>query len=131
MEGGGSGAGRSVHKKYKQKNLYESLSAYGIAIHRHNSEIQQELNLCTGKINNFQFTPHLTPMFRGILSTIYIDLKKGVTINKVNSFLNNYYKKEMFVNIAKPDTLLSTNDVINTNKCIISVLVEWAVTKKS
>ncbi len=118
---GYSGAGRGVHKKYKQKNLYESLSAYGIAIHRHNSEIQQELNLCTGKINNFQFTPHLTPMFRGILSTIYIDLKKGVTKNKVNSFLNNYYKKEMFVNIAKPDTLLSTNDVINTNKCIISI----------
>ena len=118
---GYSGAGRGVHKKYKKKNIYESLSAYGIAIHRHNSEIQQELDLCTGKKNNFQFTPHLTPMFRGILSTIYIDLKKGVTKNKVNSFLNNYYKKEMFVNIAKPDTLLSTNDVINTNKCIISI----------
>jgi N-acetyl-gamma-glutamyl-phosphate reductase len=97
------------------------LSAYGIAIHRHNSEIQQELDLCTGKKNNFQFTPHLTPMFRGILSTIYVDLKKGVTKNKINSVLNNYFKKEIFVNVAKPNTLLSTNDVINTNKCIISV----------
>ena len=118
---GYSGAGRGVHKKYKQKNLYESLSAYGIAIHRHNSEIQQELDLCTGKKNNFHFTPHLTPMFRGILSTIYIDLIKGVTKNKINSVLNKYYKKEIFVSIAKPDTLLSTNDVINTNNCIISV----------
>ena len=118
---GYSGAGRGVHKKYKQKNLYESLSAYGIAIHRHNSEIQQELDLCSGKKNNFHFTPHLTPMFRGILSTIYIDLIKGVTKNKINSVLNKYYKKEIFVSIAKPDTLLSTNDVINTNNCIISV----------
>jgi len=118
---GYSGAGRGVHKKYIRKNLYESLSAYGIANHRHNSEIQQELDLYSGKKNNFHFTPHLTPMFRGILSTIYIDLIKGVTKNKINSVLNKYYKKEIFVSIAKPDTLLSTNDVINTNNCIISV----------
>ena len=118
---GYSGAGRGVHKKHKNKNLYESLSAYGISNHRHNSEIQQELDLSTGKKNNFHFTPHLIPMFRGILTTIYIDLKKGVSINKVNSALNNYYKKEIFVNIAKLGTLLTTNDVINTNNCIISV----------
>ena len=118
---GYSGAGRGVHKKYKDKNLYESLSAYGIGLHRHNSEIQQELDLNTGKKNYFQFTPHLTPMFRGILSTIYVDLKKGITKNKINSFLNNYFKNEEFVKIAKPDTYISTNSVINTNKCIISV----------
>ena len=41
---GYSGAGRGVHKKFKNKNLYESLSAYGISLHRHNSEILQELN---------------------------------------------------------------------------------------
>ncbi len=118
---GYSGAGKGVHKKYKNYNLYESLKAYGIAIHRHNSEIQQELNSKTGKSINFQFTPHLTPMFRGILSTIYIDLKKGVTKNKVNSLLKKYYQNKNFVKISKPNTLLSTNDVINTNNCIISV----------
>ena len=118
---GYSGAGRGVHKKYKKKNLYESLSAYGIAVHRHNSEIQQELDLCNGKKNSFEFTPHLIPMFRGILSTIYVDLKKEVTKNRINAVLKNYYKKDIFVNIAEQDTLLSTNDVINTNKCIISV----------
>jgi len=118
---GYSGAGRGVHEKYKRKNLYESLSAYGIANHRHNSEIQQELDLNTRKKNNFYFTPHLTPMFRGILTTIYIDLKKGISVGKVYSALNNYYKKKIFVNIAKQGTLLSTNDVINTNNCIISV----------
>ena len=97
------------------------MSTYGIAIHRHNSEIQQELDSNTNKKNNFQFTPHLTPMFRGILSTIYIDLKKGITKNRINSVLKNYYKNDKFVNVAKLDTLLSTNDVINTNNCIISV----------
>ena len=60
-------------------------------------------------------------MFRGILSTIYIDLKKGVTKNKVNFELKKYYKNERFVKISNPDTFLSTNDVINTNNCIISV----------
>ncbi len=118
---GYSGAGRNVHKKYKNLNLYESLSAYGLAIHRHNSEIQQELDLIVGKKNKFQFTPHLTPMFRGILSTIYVDIKKGIKINKVNYELKKFFKNENFVKIAKPNTFLSTNDVINTNKCIISV----------
>ena len=118
---GYSGAGRGVHIKYKKQNLYQSLSSYGIAIHRHNSEIQQELDLCTERKNTFQFTPHLTPMFRGILSTIYVDMNKGVTKNKVVSLLNSFYRKEFFVKIAKTDTLLSTNSVINTNKCIISV----------
>ena len=79
---GYSGAGRGVHKKYKDKNLYESLSAYGVGFHRHNSEIDQMLRKFTKKKLSFNFTPHLTPMFRGILSTIYIDLENGVTQSK-------------------------------------------------
>ena len=103
------------------QNLYESLRAYGIAIHRHNSEIQQELDIRTSNKINFQFTPHLTPMFRGILSTIYVDLKKGIKIKKINAKLKNYFKDEYFVKIVDPDTFISTNDVINTNNCFISV----------
>ena len=118
---GYSGAGRGVHKKFKDKNLYESLSAYGIPLHRHNSEILQELSLHSNKKIKFTFTPHLTPMFRGILSTIYIDLKKNVNQNKVISVLRRFYKGKIFIKIAKRDTLLSTNDVMKTNKCIISV----------
>ncbi len=118
---GYSGAGRGVHKKYKNKNLYESLSAYGLANHRHNSEIQQELDLKTGKKNKFHFTPHLTPMFRGILSTIYVDIKKGATLRKIQNVLTNHYKSHKFVKISKINTFLSTNDVINTNNCLISV----------
>ncbi len=118
---GYSGAGRGVHKKFKDKNLYESLSAYGISLHRHNSEILQELMLHSNKKIRFTFTPHLTPMFRGILSTIYIDLNKNIHQNKIISALRLYYKKRRFIKVAKKDTLLSTNDVIGTNKCIISV----------
>ena len=118
---GYSGAGRGVHKKFKEQNLYESLSAYGVGFHRHNSEIDQILRKFTKKKIDFNFTPHLTPMFRGILSTIYIDLENGVTQSKVITKLSNYYKKDIFVNILKANSLISTNDVINTNNCFISV----------
>ena len=91
---GYSGAGRGVHMKYAKKNLYESLSAYGVALHRHNSEIQQELNLKTGKNVNFSFTPHLSPMFRGILSTIYIDLKKNINIDKISILFKKIEKND-------------------------------------
>jgi N-acetyl-gamma-glutamyl-phosphate reductase len=118
---GYSGAGRGVHKKYKDKNLYESLSAYGVGFHRHNSEINQMLCKFTKKKLSFNFTPHLTPMFRGILSTIYIDLENGSTQSKVVKALKDFYKKDDFVKILKANSLISTNEVINTNNCFISV----------
>ena len=118
---GYSGAGRSVHKKYKNKNLYESLSAYGVGFHRHNSEIHQFLRKFTNKNFQFSFTPHLSPMFRGILSTIYLDLEKNVNQSKIIKTLKKSYKGENFVKILDSDKLLSTNDVINTNNCFITV----------
>ena len=118
---GFSGAGRGVHKKYKKKNLYESLSAYGIGFHRHNSEIYQELSNYTNSNINFTFTPHLSPMFRGILSTIYIDLRSGFSIKKIELILKQFHKKNKFIKILKNGSLISTNDVINTNNCFISV----------
>jgi len=118
---GYSGAGRGVHKKYKDKNLYESLSAYGVGFHRHNSEIHQILNKYSNKKIDFNFTPHLSPMFRGILSTIYIDLEANVTQSKVLKTLSNFYKTNNFIKVLKSDSLISTNDVINTNNCHISV----------
>ncbi len=118
---GFSGAGRGVHKKYKNKNLYNSLSAYGVGFHRHNSEIQQEINKYTKKKIIFTFTPHLSPMFRGILSTIYIDLKPGISPKKLENTLKKGYFKNKFIKILKNNSLISTNDVINTNNCHISI----------
>ena len=60
-------------------------------------------------------------MFRGILSTIYVEIKKGVSKNKINSALINFFKNDKFIKITNQDTLLSTNNVINTNNCLISV----------
>ena len=118
---GYSGAGREIHKKNKHKNLYESLSAYGVGFHRHNAEIEQELKNHTKSDIEFIFTPHLTPMFRGILSTIYVDLKSGFSINSVIKILKKFYRKNKFIKILEQDSLLSTNDVINTNFCYISI----------
>ncbi len=118
---GYSGAGKGVHKKYKDQNLYESISAYGVGFHRHNSEIEQTLKKYSKKKIVFNFTPHLTPMFRGIMSTIYIEVKKNVSQNKIKKVLTDYYKNDIFVKILKNNSFISTNDVINTNRCHISV----------
>ena len=118
---GYSGAGRGVYKKYKKKNLFESLSAYGVGFHRHNSEIQQMLNKYTKNNFDFIFTPHLSPMFRGILSTIYVDLNKNVNQIDIIRRLKHFYKNHNFIKILNPNTLVSTNDIINTNSCLISI----------
>ena len=115
------GAGRGVHKKYSDQNLYQSLSAYGVGFHRHNSEIDQELHNFTKSNLRFTFTPHLSPMFRGILSTIYLDLRPGISIKKIQSILKQFHKKNNFVRVLTIDSLISTNDVINSNNCFISV----------
>jgi len=118
---GYSGAGRSVHKKFLNKNLYESLSAYGIGFHRHNSEIEQMIKKYTNQKFKISFTPHLSPMFRGILSTIYVDLNKKQRISSLYNELVNFYRKSKFIKIKKINKMISTNDVINSNNCIISV----------
>ena len=118
---GYSGAGKKIHKKYAKKNLYESLSVYGVGWHRHNSEIYQEIAKVCKKQFRFNFTPHLAPMFRGILSTIYVDVSKKVTAKKIYNNLKKIYKNNLFIKFAKFNTSISTNDTINTNNCLISV----------
>ena len=97
------------------------MSAYGVGFHRHNSEIQQEIDIHSKDKFSFTFTPHLIPMFRGILTTIYVDLKKGSSITRLKKTLDDEYFKKRFVKILKTNSLLSTNDVINTNNCSISI----------
>ncbi|MFL2896649.1 MAG: N-acetyl-gamma-glutamyl-phosphate reductase [Candidatus Pelagibacter sp.] len=118
---GYSGAGRQIHRIKKKENLYDSLSSYGIRYHRHNSEIQQELNSHTKKNIEFTFTPHLSPMFRGILSTIYVDVNKNINFRNVYEYLKKYYQSEQFIRVLSPDKMISTNDVINTNLCKLSI----------
>ena len=88
------------------------------------AEIDQELSkISKSKIKVF-FTPHLMPMFRGILSTIYLDLKNGVKPKQVYNFLRKYHKKNFFIKVAKYNSHISTGEVINTNYCKISVCLD-------
>ena len=118
---GYSGAGKKIKNKFKFKNLFDSVSAYGVGSHRHMLEIDQELSKISGKTIKVFFTPHLIPMFRGILSTIYLETCGNYDAKKIYQYLKNYHKKNFFVKMAKFNTPIGTGDVINTNYCNISV----------
>tara|TARA_Y100000590_G_scaffold449960_1_gene588934 strand:- start:300 stop:1325 length:1026 start_codon:yes stop_codon:yes gene_type:complete len=118
---GYSGAGKNLKKKFKFKNLYNSVSAYGVGSHRHMVEIEQELTKISKKKIKVSFTPHLIPMFRGILSTIYLNTKGTNNALKIYKFLKKYHKKNFFIKMAKFNTPIGTGDVMNTNYCNISV----------
>ena len=118
---GYSGAGKNIKKKFKFKNLFKSVSAYGVGSHRHMAEIDQELSKFAKTKIKVSFTPHLIPMFRGILTTIYLETKKNYNAKKVHSFLKKYHRKNVFIKIAKYNTSIGTGDIMNTNYCKISV----------
>ena len=118
---GYSGAGKSIKKKFKFKNLFNSVSAYGVASHRHMIEIDQELSKVSKNKIKVLFTPHLIPMFRGILSTIYLEASKKFNAKKIYKLLKDYHKNNFFVKVAKYNTPIGTGDIMNTNYCKISV----------
>ena len=118
---GYSGAGKNIKKKFSHKNLFDSVSAYGVGSHRHMGEIDQELSIAAKKKINVFFTPHLIPMFRGILSTIYLETKGRNNAQKIYNFLKKYHKNNFFVKIGKFNIPIGTGDVMNTNFCKISV----------
>ena len=118
---GYSGGGKNIKKKYSYKNLFLSASAYGVGSHRHMPEIDQELSKAAKKNIKVSFTPHLLPMFRGILSTIYLKKKGSNSARKIHKFLVKYHKKNYFVKIEKFNKSIGTGDVMNTNFCKIAV----------
>ena len=118
---GYSGAGKDIKKKFPIKNLFDSVSAYGVGFHRHLAEIDQELSRVSKKKINVTFTPHLIPMFRGILSTIYLETNRNNNAKKIYNFLKKYHKNNFFVKVAKFNSPIGTSDVMNTNYCKISV----------
>ena len=118
---GYSGAGKNINKKFKFKNLLHSVSAYNVGSHRHMAEIDQELSRVAKKKISVFFTPHLIPMFRGILSTIYIETTGNYNAKKIYEFLKKYHKKNFFVKFAKFNKSIGTGEVINSNFCKISI----------
>ena len=118
---GYSGAGRNFKNKFKKRNVFNSVTAYGVGSHRHMAEIDQEISRISKKKVNISFTPHLIPMFRGILSTIYVETNYKYNAKKIYNFLKKYHKKNYFVKIKSFNSSLSTEDVMNTNFCSISI----------
>ncbi len=118
---GYSGAGKNIKKKFKFKNLFNSVSAYGVGSHRHVAEIDQQLSKISKKKIKVFFTPHLIPMFRGILSTIYLETQSNVNAKKIYNTLKKYHSKNFFVKVKRFNVPIGTGDVMNTNYCNISV----------
>ena len=119
---GYSGAGKNLEKKFKHKNLFKSTYAYSVKLHRHISEIDQELKRFTNKKVEYSFNPHLLPTYRGILSSIYVKTKKkNISAEKVRNELIKFYKNSKFVKILKLNTELGSGNVLGTNNCEISV----------
>lgn len=112
---GVTGAGRSTNLDYSFCECTENMKAYKIATHRHTSEIEQELSKFASKDIMVSFTPHLVPLKRGILATIYANLTKDVGDEEIYEFYKEFYKGEQFVRIYEPGKLPETNHVAGSN----------------
>lgn len=112
---GTSGAGRSA----KTDNLFcevnENIKAYGVTSHRHTPEIEEQLSYASGSEVIINFTPHLIPMNRGILTTSYASLKKNSSYEDIKSAYDKYYAAEKFIRVLNKDVLPQTKWVEGSN----------------
>jgi len=120
---GVSGAGRKAELDYLFVECHESMRPYGLPKHRHLSEIEQELSLAADQTVVIQFTPHLIPVNRGILSTIYLtpaspledDESRGRYLAQVTEYFHMAYDGEPFVRVLDGKALPDTKNVVGTN----------------
>jgi N-acetyl-gamma-glutamyl-phosphate reductase len=120
---GVTGAGRKVEEDYLFAECNESVRPYGVPKHRHLSEIEQELSLAAGTPVVIQFTPHLIPVNRGILTTLYLPparhftgMKEAAKLSeKVAACYQTAYASEPFVRLLNGDALPDTKNVVGTN----------------
>lgn len=120
-----TGAGRSVVLESLFSEVNESMHAYKVGgKHRHIPEIEQELSLLAGQKVVVTFTPHLVPMDRGILSTIYAPAVRKVDTKAILKILADFYQKEPFVQVLPEGVLPKTKEVRGTNNCLIGAVVD-------
>lgn len=119
---GVSGAGRSEKLANAFCEVDESVKAYGVGTHRHTSEIEQELSLAAGEDVVLSFTPHLLPIKRGIISTIYAMPKDGIAEADIKEAYA-MYKDEPFVKIYD-GTLPEIKHVTGSNNCAIGFVLD-------
>ena len=121
---GVSGAGRDLQLGSLFCEVNEGFKAYKIGAHRHTPEIEQELGRIAKTALTISFTPHLVPVNRGILSTIYADLNNGISASELFDLYDNIYGDERFVRICKPGTLPNLSSVRGSNNCDIGITVD-------
>ena len=118
---GVSGAGRSLALKYHFVEQNENFLPYNIGhSHRHIAEMEQEL-AATGPYLHVVFSPHLLPVNRGILSTIYVRLPGELDAAAVRELYEQSYRDEPFVHLLPAGRLPSLRHVVNTNHCVLQV----------
>lgn len=118
---GVSGAGRTPKLQSLFVEVNENFAPYGIGReHRHLSELEQELTAWGGTEVRVTFSPHLLPVNRGILSTIYVTLKPGWSVDKLVDFYRCTYANEPFLHVLPAGRLSSLAYVVRTNRCAIS-----------
>jgi N-acetyl-gamma-glutamyl-phosphate reductase len=121
---GVSGAGRSLSLTTHFCEVNESFKAYKVAEHRHNPEMEEILSIEGGRPIKLTFVPHLVPMTRGILTTLYANPIKGVTRKDVEKCLNTFYSGRPFIRILGENRLPDTRHVRGTNICEIGVRLD-------
>ncbi len=120
---GVSGAGRSPSLDYHFSEVNEGLRAYKIGEHRHTPEIEEALSNHSGLDVGITFTPHLIPMDRGILSTIYARMKDTRSTGEMLSLYKSFYSGEAFVRVSDEGAYPSTSQVKGSNFTDIGVKV--------
>ena len=122
---GTSGGGRNPNEQLLLSECSESIKPYAVKGHRHTTEIECIASQFAGHEVNLQFTPHLVPMVRGILTTVYARLRDpGLTAEDCKIVIEAFYKKQPFIDILPVGTYPATKWVRNTNKILISVQVD-------
>jgi N-acetyl-gamma-glutamyl-phosphate reductase len=121
---GVSGAGRGLALGSHYCEVNENFKAYNVAAHRHTPEIEQALSRIAGEQITVTFTPHLLPITRGILSTVYAKLSSVVGVEQIRELYQDYYKDEFFVRVLPEGTLPQTKWVAGTNHCDIGLAVD-------
>jgi N-acetyl-gamma-glutamyl-phosphate reductase len=118
---GVTGAGRSSTVELSFSEVNENFKAYNVGVHRHAPEIEQELGEIAGAQVSVLFAPHLVPMNRGILSTMYVELKKTPAGDDLAKLYKKFYQGEPFIRVLPPGTFPQTKDVRGTNDCAIGI----------
>jgi N-acetyl-gamma-glutamyl-phosphate reductase len=121
---GMTGAGRAARENMLFSEVSEGFHAYGVGHHRHMAELDQEFSLAAGRAVTVTFTPHLVPMNRGILSTIYVRGVGGRSPQDLHTILSDTYRAEPFVHVLPFSEMPQTRHVRGSNMTFIGVAAD-------